>query len=156
MRTVSCWSSAVNRNAKGFTLVEVVISMAIAGAAFVGVLYGYVMTTNQGEWSCFSLAAHSVAMQGVEQARSAKWDPQAWPSVDELGVTNYVQVATLDVPTRPGNTLFATNYVSVTTASEWPALRQIRSDCVWVLPYRKGRTRGPFTNTVITLRAADQ
>jgi prepilin-type N-terminal cleavage/methylation domain-containing protein len=156
MRTVSCCSSASSRNAKGFTLVEVVISLAIAGVAFAGVLYGYVMTINQAEWSCFSLAAHSIAMQGVEQARSAKWDPQAWPSVDELGVTNYTQVATLDVPTMPGNVLAATNYVSVTTASTWPQLRQIQADCVWVLPYRKGRTRGPFTNTVITLRAADQ
>jgi prepilin-type N-terminal cleavage/methylation domain-containing protein len=153
MRTVS---SAVSRSAKGFTLVEVVISVAIAGTAFAGILYGYVMTTRQGEWSCFSLAAHSLAMQGVEQARSAKWDPQAWPSVDELGVTNYTRIETLDVPTMPGTVLTATNYVSVTTVSSWPQLRQIRADCVWLLPYRKGRTRGPFTNTVITLRAPDQ
>ena len=156
MRTVSSRSSAVSRSAKGFTLVEVVISVAIAGTAFAGILYGYVMTIRQGEWSCFSLAAHSLALQGVEQARSAKWDPQAWPSVDELGVTNYTRVETLDVPTMPGNVLAATNYVSVTTVSTWPQLRQIRTDCVWLLPYRKGRTRGPFTNTVITFRAPDQ
>lgn len=130
--------------------------MAIAGTAFAGILYGYLMTTRQGEWSCFSLAAHSLAMQGVEQARSAKWDPQAWPGVDELGVTNYSRVETLDVPTMPGNLLTATNYISVATVSDWPQLRQIRADCVWLLPYRKGRTRGPFTNTVITLRAPDQ
>lgn len=156
MRTVTGWSSAAVRKAQGFTLIEVVISLAIAGIAFAGVLYGYVMTTRQGEWSCFSLAAHSLAMQGVEQARSAKWDPRAWPSVDELGVTDYVQVVTLDVPTIPGNVLLATNYVSITTTSDFPPLRQIRSDCVWLLPYRQGKARGPFTNTVITLRTADQ
>jgi prepilin-type N-terminal cleavage/methylation domain-containing protein len=116
MRTVSYWSSASNARPQGFTLVEVVISVAIAGLAFAGVLYGYVMTTQQGEWSCFSLAAHSLAMQGTEQARSAKWDPRAWRSVDELGVTNYIRVAILDVPTIPGNVLTATNYVSITTA----------------------------------------
>lgn len=156
MRTVSGCHSVAGGKSQGFTLVEVVISLAIAGLAFAGVLYGYVMTTRQGEWSCFSLAAHSLAMQGVEQARCAKWDPRAWPSVDELGVTNYAQVVTLDVPTAPGMTLLATNYISITTASDFPPLRQIRADCVWRLPYRKGTARAAFTNTVITLRAADQ
>src|SRR2546421_10411900 len=107
MRTVSCWTSGVRRKSLGFTLIEVVIALAIAGIALAGVLYGYVMTTNQGEWSSYSLAAHSVAMQGVEQARSAKWDPHAWPSVDELGVTNYTQITMLDVPVTSGNPTLA-------------------------------------------------
>ena len=42
-----------------------VISLAIAGLAFSGVIYGYVMTADQAEWSSYSLAAHSLAMQGV-------------------------------------------------------------------------------------------
>jgi prepilin-type N-terminal cleavage/methylation domain-containing protein len=156
MRTVSSGCPRRERKNPGFTLTEVVISLALAAVAFAGVIYGYVLTTNQAEWSSYSLAAHSVAMQGVEQARGAKWDPQAWPSLDELGVTNFSQVVTLDVPVSGGNPLLATNYITITTASTVPPLRQLRADCVWTLPYRKNRARGPFTNTVITLRAADQ
>jgi prepilin-type N-terminal cleavage/methylation domain-containing protein len=141
---------------RGFTITEVVISLGIVGLTFSGVLYGYVSTTDQAEWSSFSLAAHSVAMQGVEQARAAKWDSQAYPPIDELGVTNYTQLVTLDVPTVGGNNTLATNYVSVSTVSTYPPLRQLRADCVWSLPYRKDRIRGPFTNTVITIRTIDQ
>ncbi len=139
-----------------FTLLEVVVSLVIATLTFSGVLYGYVMTIDRAEWSAYSLAAHSLAMQGVEQARAAKWDPRAWPPVDELGVTNYAQVLTLDVPVVNGNQTFATNYVSVTTLSASPPLRQLQADCVWMFSYRKGLCRGPFTNTVVTLRTADQ
>jgi len=140
----------------GFTLVEVVVSLAIAGLTFGGVLYGYVVTSDRAEWSAYSLAAHSLAMQGVEQARAAKWDPQAWPTVDELGLTNYSQSVVLDVPTVPGHPILATNYISISSASSYPPVRQLRTDCVWTLPYRKAGLSGPFTNTVITLRAPDQ
>ena len=156
MRTVSSLSGRKNQTRRGFTLTEVVISLAIAAMAFSGVMYGYVLTTDQAEWSSYSLAAHSLALQGVEQARAAKWDPQAWPSIDELGVTNYAQVATLDLPTIPGNPTLATNYISIIMVTTYPPLRELRADCVWTLPYRKGRLRGPFTNTVVTQRAADQ
>jgi prepilin-type N-terminal cleavage/methylation domain-containing protein len=157
MRTVSSRVPVRQKSSLGFTLTEVVISLAIAGLVFSGVIYGYVLTTDQAEWSCYSLAAHSLAMQGVEQARAAKWDPQAWPGVDELGVTNFDQVSTMDVPViAGGNPTLATNYISISTVSIYPPLRELRTDCVWNLPYRKGRTGGPFTNTVVTLRAADQ
>ncbi len=155
MRTVRCALSGSQR-IRGFTLTEIVISLAIASMAFAGVLYGYVMTADHAEWSSYSLAAHSIAMQGVEQARAAKWDPLAWQNGDELGVTNFRQVVTLDVPVRGGNAVLATNYVSVSTVSTAPPLRQLRADCVWILGSRKGTLRGPFTNTVITLRAPDQ
>ena len=94
-------------------------------------------------------------MQGVEQARAAKWDPQAWPPIDELGTTNSTQIAQLDVPVAVGNIMYATNYISVSTVSVVPALRQLRADCVWRVP-SGAITRGCYTNTVITLRAPDQ
>jgi hypothetical protein len=138
----------------GFTLAEVVVAIAVATLSFGGVIYGYVLTADRAQWSAYSLAAQSLAMQGVEQARGAKWDPKAWPAVDELGVTNYTEVDLLDVPVS-GQPVQATNYVSVTTVSQDPPLRQLRADCVWNL--RNGRrSRGPFTNTVVTLRTADQ
>ena len=46
------------------------------------------------------LAAQSLAMQGMEQARCGKMATRfkAWPAVDDLGVTNYTEIDTLDVP----------------------------------------------------------
>jgi hypothetical protein len=124
--------------------------MAITAGAAAVVIYGYVGTNYRAEWSVYSLAAQSFAMEGIEQARAAKWEPQAWPAVDELGTTNYSQVDSLDVLVS-GRQVYATNYISVTTASANPTLRQLRADCVWTLG-----GRGPFTNTAITLRAPDQ
>ena len=68
----------------GFTLVEVVVSLALAGLIFACILNSYVTSTFRAEWSGYSLAAQSLALQGMEQARAAKWDPLAWPVVDDL------------------------------------------------------------------------
>jgi prepilin-type N-terminal cleavage/methylation domain-containing protein len=134
----------------GFTLIEVVITIGIVALVMHGTISGYVFSANRAEWSAYSLAAQSLAMQGVEQARAAKWDPQAWPVVDALGTTNYTQVSVLDVPVT-GTPVFATNYVSISTVSANPPLRELRTDCVWRL-----NERGPFTNSIVTLRAPDQ
>jgi len=140
---------------KGFTLAEVVVAVAVITLTFAVVVYGYLRTADRAEWSSYSLAAQSLAMQGVEQVRAAKWDPQAWPVADELGVTNFVQVAPLDVPVV-NEPVMATNYISVTTVSVNPPLRQLRADCVWSLRNRPASITGPFTNTAVTLRAPDQ
>jgi len=140
----------------GLSLLEVLISMAVLGMVFACVIAALLTCSQNAEWSARSLAAQSMASQGLEQARSAKWDPQAWPQsigpglADELGVTKYVQTATLAIPYQ-GQAPIVTNLVSVTTVSSNPPIRQIRSDCVWTF-----MSRGPFTNTAITLRAADQ
>ena len=154
MRIIRCRAKGQRPPNPGFTLAEVVVAIAIATLSFGGVILGYVLTADRAEWSAYSLAAQSLAMQGVEQARGAKWDPKSWPSVDELGLTNYTQVDILDVPVS-GQPVRATNYISVTVVSQDPPLRQLRADCVWNL--RNGlRSRGPFTNTAVTLRTADQ
>jgi prepilin-type N-terminal cleavage/methylation domain-containing protein len=148
------WVVSAGREA-GFTLTEVVVAVALITLTFAGVIYGYIRTTDRAEWSSYSLAAQSLAMQGVEQVRAAKWDPQAWPVVDDLGVTNFMQEEELDVPVA-GQPVMATNYISVTTVSVNPPLRELRADCVWALKSRPARIAGPFTNTAVTLRAADQ
>jgi prepilin-type N-terminal cleavage/methylation domain-containing protein len=139
----------------GFSLTEVVVAMVIITLTFAGVIYGYLRAADRATWSSYSQAAQSLAMQGVEQVRAAKWDPQAWPVVDDWGLTNLIQVLPLDLPVA-GEQVWATNYVSVTTVSINPPLRQLRADCVWSLPYRPAGIRGPFTNTAVTLRAPDQ
>jgi Tfp pilus assembly protein PilV len=151
---ISGQAARQHQQTAGFTLAEVVVAIAVATLAFGGVIFGYVLTADRAQWSAYSLAAQSLALQGVEQARAAKWDPKAWPAVDELGVTNYTQVDMLDVPVS-GRAVQATNHISVSVVSQDPPLRQLRADCVWCMTNGR-RSRGPFTNTVITLRTADQ
>jgi prepilin-type N-terminal cleavage/methylation domain-containing protein len=133
-----------------FTLAEVVIALAIFAIVIQGVIWGYVTCTRRAEWSAHSLAAQSLASQGVEQARAAKWDPQSWPMVDELPPSKFEQIDALDIPIA-GTPRYATNFITITQVSANPPLREIRADCVW-----KFLNRGLFTNTVITLRAPDQ
>lgn len=140
----------------GFTLVEAVMALAVLGVVTAGVILGHVKFSEQAGWAGYSQAAQSLASQGAEQARAARWDTQAWPQgigpgqSDELGVTQYTQVNMLDVPMN-GQPILVTNFVSITAVSTNPSVRQIRSDCVWTF-----LNRGPFTNTVILLRAPDQ
>ena len=139
----------------GFTLAEVVVALSIAGLSFAVVISGYVTSADQAEWSGYSLAAQSLALQASEQARAARWDPMTWPPIDDLPVTNYSQVDRLDV-TAAGAPIYATNYVSVSTVSVNPYIRQLRADCVWLLASRGPKNRGPFTNTAVAFRTVDQ
>ena len=131
------------------------VAIVIIGLVFTTILTSYVSATDRSEWSGYSLAAQSLAIQGMEQARCAKWDPQAWPVVDELGETNFATVEQLDI-TASKQTIFATNYISIANIPGAIPMRQIRTDCVWTLASRRPATRGPFTNTAVTLRAPDQ
>ena len=156
MKPTSSSQFGKGKEISGFTLAEAVIALAILALLVQGIILCYVRFTQQAEWSAYSLAAQSLASQGAEQARSAKWDPQAWPQgigpgqPDELGLTQYAVPNTLKVPPN-GQPIIVTNYVKITSVSTNPPLRQIRSDCAWNF-----LDRGAFTNTVILLRAADQ
>ena len=139
----------------GFTLVEVVIAVLISTIVFATVIYAYVGANDRSEWSAYSFAAQSLAHQAIEQARTAKWAPQNYPAYDDLGTTNYTQIEVLDVPLS-GPPVLATNYVSISTVTNSPELRQLRADCVWVLKTRYHGAAGPFTNTAVSFRASDQ
>jgi len=126
--------------------------MAITAVALSGIIYGYISSAQRAEWSAYSLAAHSFAMQRLEQTRAAKWDPQAWPQVDELVATNFPdQVNILDIPVQLTNAVYATNFTLIRDVSTSPALKSIRVECVW-----RFMERGLFTNTIVTYRAPDQ
>ena len=137
----------------GFTMVEMIIAMAIAGITVAGVASGFVQVFMQGQSSAYSLAAHSQALRGLEQARAAKWDPSAFPVKDELGSnTNWPpQVDILDLPMSGNNITYATNRVFITTISTKPPLRQIKVQCTWSFMNRR-----VFTNSIVTYRAPDQ
>lgn len=142
----------------GFSLMEVLIALVIFTLTVSGLIYGYVQANRMAELSSMSLAAQGFAIQGMEQARSAQWNSKMWPVTNGPGTsdellcpTNYAQIDTLDVPTT-GDPIYITNYIAVTTVSDNPPLRQIRSDVVWAcMP--GGRL---YTNSVITMRAPDQ
>ena len=145
----------VGRVSRGFTLAEVVISVAIAGLGIGGIVTGYIISAQRAEWSTCSAAAHVMAMRRLEQTRAAKWDPFGYPPVDELVTSNFPpRVDPLDVPLAGSNNVYATNTVTIvplyTDLNTEPPLKAVRVDCVWAI-----MSRGPFTNTLLTYRTAD-
>ena len=137
---------------QGSTLVEVVFSIAIAMEAILGSVNGYILSANRAEWSAYSLAAHSLAMQRLEQVRAAKWDTVAFPNVDQLVAANFpAQTNILDVPISGTNVVHAINTTTITIISAKPPLKMVRIDCVWPFTHH-----GVFTNTIISYRAPDR
>ena len=59
---------------KGFTIIEVVISIALMSVVFSGIILGYIHTAQRAQWSGCSLAAQALSIQQLEQARAAVWD----------------------------------------------------------------------------------
>lgn len=136
----------------GFTLVETVISMLVLSIIAVGVIKGYMETHRVSEWSSYSLTAQSLASQSIEQTRCAKWDPNAWPPVDQVVESNFpVSRYILDVPISGTNVVWATNRTTIRTVSTTPPLKKISVECTW--PFANKRV---CTNTILTYRAPDQ
>src|SRR5882672_1801473 len=122
---------ALNRR-QAFTLIEASIASAIAAMMFGGIIYGYIMSNRSAEWSAYSFAAQSLALQRLEQSRACKWDPEATPAVDQLVSSNFpVQVSILDVPMNGSNITYATNITTISTISTVPPLKMITVDAVW-------------------------
>lgn len=132
-----------------FTLAEVVIASAIGAITIGAALYGYVLSAKRAEWSGYSLAANSLALQRLEQTRGARWELDGAETIDEVVSTNFpMQTNVLDIPMSGTNIVWATNYTYIKTVSQFPPLRMIRVDCQWMF-----MGKGPFTNTVVTYRA---
>jgi prepilin-type N-terminal cleavage/methylation domain-containing protein len=153
---LACGKQIVNRkthrSGAAFTLIELVISIAILAMVMAGMIFGYAQANRFAEWSSMSLAAQSYALQGLEQVRSAKWDVSHNPVIDYIPApTNYTQSDTMDIPVS-GAPYYVTNYIKLIQLSTSPQLREVWSQCVWVFP----RTGKLYTNTVVTYRAPDQ
>jgi hypothetical protein len=140
------------RNADAFTLAEILIASTLGLITIGASFYGYILSAKRAEWSAYSLAANSLALQRLEQTRACRWDPLAALPVDELVSANFpVQISVLDIPAAGTNTVYATNYTTITTIQTDPPLKLIRVDCCWMFV-----KKGPYTNTVATYRAPDQ
>jgi hypothetical protein len=130
---------------------EATIASTIAAMMFGGIIYGYIQSSRSAEWSAYSFAAQSLAMQRLEQARACKWDPEATPPVDQLVNSNFpVLVSILDVPMNGSNITYATNIITISTISTAPPLKMISVDAVW--QFINGKL---YTNTIATYRAPD-
>ncbi|HEY1790978.1 MAG TPA: prepilin-type N-terminal cleavage/methylation domain-containing protein [Verrucomicrobiae bacterium] len=140
-----------------FTLVEVMMAFGLMVMVMTGVFFSYSQANRMAEFSSMSLAAQSVASQGIERARSAQWDSQAPTNGVELPATNATTPVlppttnTLDVP-QSGAPLTVINYVYETTNEANPPLWELKSVAVWTFPL----TGKQCTNTVVTLRAPDE
>jgi len=140
------------RGAHGGSLIELLFALAIALVTVSAGVRGYVLTAHKAEWSAYSLAAHSLAMQRIEQARAAKWDPGAWPSVDRVIAANFPTTTNiLDVPVSGTNITYGIVATTITNISANPPLKMVHAQCAW-----KFGNHGWFTNTVISYRAPDQ
>lgn len=148
------------RSHHGFTLTEVVMAMAIAALVFAGIILGLTQSTYRAEWAAYNLAAQNLAQQGIEQARAAKWDPQAPTPVDNCTQTNFPPTTNnvLDVIIRnTNNIVYGTNtwtIVNIYSNNSTYPLKMIRVDCTW--PWLHNGTATVFKNTVVTYRAPAQ
>lgn len=143
-------------NQGAFTLIEVMMASVLAALTVGATIYGFVQSAQRAEWSGYNLAAQQLAVQRLEQARAAKWDPLAFPAVDELVPANFPQnVHVLDVPLVHGQSTFATNRVAIIQTSTNPPIRMIQVEVTWTFGTGNLGDR-VYTNTVATFRAADQ
>ncbi len=142
------------RRPRGFTLMEVVVSIGIIALVFGGVLTAYVQTNRQAEWAGYSLAAQTIGIHQIEQARSAVWDYSiAKNELTNLNLTSWsynagTKVGTgrttrvLDIPISGTNVIVATNYVTVklmnVTGVANVQVQMVMVDTVWPFPTRTG------------------
>lgn len=153
-----------------FTLTEVVTAIAITGVIFGGILTANIQLTKRAEWSGQSLAAQALAIQQVEQARSAVWDntlgKNEMTNLNLLGWTYNTSTRVgkgyshtiLDLPVSGTNFIRATNYVTISrltnvTGVAAVQLHMVQVDTVW--RFRAFGGSRLHTNTVVTYYAPD-
>jgi type II secretory pathway pseudopilin PulG len=152
MRTTAKIAGVPLLKRAAFTLAEVCVSAAIAAVVIGAIIYGYVMASTRADWSALSLAAESLAVQGMEQLRACKYDPKAAAPVDQLVAANFPpQTNMLDLPVSGTNVVWATNFFTIATSASMPNVKCLRVDCVWRWPIRAAL----FTNTIVTYRGPD-
>ncbi|MBC8095070.1 MAG: type II secretion system protein [Akkermansiaceae bacterium] len=150
---------------QAFTLAEVVIAIAIVATTFAGAIVAYTQTARRAQWSGYSLAAQALAIQQVEQARSAQWQANGVNDITNLlligrsvsgnVVTGY-STNILDIPYSGTNYVMATNRVTLRpliVGSAQVPIYLVKVDTIW--PFTWGSSTRYYTNTVLTYCAPD-
>jgi len=152
---------------RAFTLAEVVMAVAIVAIVFGTTLVAYTQSCRRAQWAGFSLAAQALAIQQIEQARSARWDLVTGVNeITNLNLNSYSYVGgvltgyswtNLDLPYSGNNFVRATNFITVNslTVSSNPLvqLKMVQVNTVW--PFVWGTTTTMFTNTLVTYCSPD-
>jgi type II secretory pathway pseudopilin PulG len=148
----TCGSKA---RAAAFTLAEVVVCVAIIMLVFAAIITAYIQTSYRAEWSGFSLAAQASAIQQLESAKCAVWDPLQSPPMDQISQLPRVTSTLLDLPVTGTNAIYATNYTTVTnlTTSAGYSIYFVKVDTSW--PFRWKNQTIYFTNTIADYFAPD-
>jgi len=155
------------------TLMEVLVSAVIVAVVFATIIQGYLIGAKRAQWTGYSLAAQSLSVQCLEQARSAVWDiamnkneltnmnlTARSYNTTTLTLTGYT-TNILDVPWKGTNYLMATNYMTIQTIYEnnytnVPVqLQMVRVDTVWAFNAWGDFTVRLYTNTTCTFLAPD-
>ena len=169
------------RREAGFVLTfwEVLIAVVIVALVFGTIINGYLAGAVKTEWTGYSLAAQSLSVQTLEQARSAVWDIAmakneltnminaknaiaSMSSYDSSSqITTIVMTNLLDVPWKGGNFTMATNYVTIQPVNESGTfgttvqLQFVRVDTVWPFTGWGNHSLKYYTNTTCTYIAPD-
>jgi prepilin-type N-terminal cleavage/methylation domain-containing protein len=163
--------SSTRRGDAGFTLMEVLIALFIVAVVFGSIINGYLVSAIRGQWTGYSLAAQSLALQTIEQARSAVWDGGSGkneltslavmnPQTNGSTFTGYT-TNILDVPWKGTNAVVATNWISVrmfywnNNSALQVQLQMVRVDTVWPFTAWGKHSVNYYTNTICNMIAPD-
>jgi type II secretory pathway pseudopilin PulG len=104
------------------TLAEVLVSVIMLALVLGGILAGYVQANRMAEWSAMSLAAQSIAAQGMEQARCAQWNSQQYPAAYGPGTGDELTTNQTIIYSDSTNSIALTNsFFGVTMTTNWPS-----------------------------------
>ena len=145
---------ATKARTAGFTLAEVVVCIFIIMLVFAAIITAYTQTSYRAEWSGYSLAAQALAVQQLESAKAAVWDPLQSTNKDEISQLSPVSWALLDLPVSGTNYVYATNYITVTLVPNGVYSNyMVKVETVW--PFRWKNQVAYFTNTLADYYAPD-
>jgi hypothetical protein len=138
---------ALKARTAGFTLAEVVMCVFIIMLVFGAIITAYIQTSYRAEWSGYSLAAQAAAVQQLEAAKCAVWDPLQATNKDEIILMPRVTSVLLDLPITGTNYIYATNTTTIALIPNGIYSNYfVKVDAVW--PFRWRGQVAYFTNTV--------
>ena len=162
-------AASSGRRVRAFTLAEVVIAIAIVATVLSSMTVAYTQATRRAQWAGYQLAAQALAIQTLEQARSAVWDQsQNLNQITNLNLANWAYSSgvmtgyswtNLDLPISGTNVVRATNFVSVRmlnlngSTNPLVQIQMIQVNTVW--PFLWGNVNRLYTNTISTYCAPD-
>jgi len=100
-----------------FTLPETVMAVGIIMLVFGAIITAYIQSAYRAEWSGCSLAAQAAAIQQLEAAKSAVWDLQQSPPMNQITNLPLVTSTLLALPCTGSNVVYVTNYTTVSPIS---------------------------------------